>query len=134
MTQRGGNAEMMNDVRYLLIIWGRWASGGSVRSIGYPTEAHFINADTGGKGFTEGENEEAERIEKAMCQLKNLSRKAYDALVCEYVYKMTNPQAAEKLKCSKATYQWRRGDGEYFIAGVFFSNKYRQPQRKCLTG
>jgi len=133
MTQRGSDG-MLTEARNLLTTWGNWASGSVARDIGYPREAPFMHADEGGRAFTDGENDEAERVEEVMCLIKRCRPDAYYALYCEYVLKLTNIEAANRLKCSVTKYKWRRGDGEHFIAGAFISVQVGRIQKKCLTG
>lgn len=116
-----GAGPAIEEVRRLLKLWAQWLQwgdgGGGCR--GYPSSVAFIHAgqsrDSG--NVVRIDNEEANQVERAMCQLKLINHRIFQALIFEYVTGDTNKEAARRLKVSEPTFRAWRAYGEYFIAG-----------------
>ena len=129
MTQRTDGR--MGEVRQLLEIWGRWASGTITKELDYPTQAPFVSAGNGGRAFTDWENLEARQIEQVMCALKDQNPIAFRVLSCHYVKGLSNLRGAINLNMSKARYQWTLGDGEHFVLGAIIGARAHIGQKSA---
>jgi len=110
----------IDDVRVLLRTWAEWVRTGTGENLSYPRSSAFIHADEGRETATAiSDNEVAEKVERVMCLLKSISPMLFQCLLCEYLYELTNQQAADKLKCSEKTFKIKRKEAEHFIAGSF---------------
>lgn len=110
----------IDDVRMILKTWADWVRSGTGENLSYPKSSAFIHADEGREtSATYCSNEVAEKVERVMCLLKSISPMLFQCLLCEYLYELTNQEAADKLKCSEKTFKNRRKEAEYFIAGSF---------------
>lgn len=108
------------EARRLLKVWASWlGQGGRHGCRGYPRASAFIHANEGDikNMHVEPENEEAERVERAMCVLKRFNMNVFKSLRYEYELKLSNREAAERLNVSTKTFKVWREKGEYFIAG-----------------
>lgn len=109
----------IDDVRALLRVWAEWQNAGTGQNIGYPKSSAFIHADEGRETCAASDsNETAEVVEWAMGVLKSTWPKLFECLLCEYVYKLTIHQAADRIGRGEKTYRTWRKEGERFISGV----------------
>lgn len=113
--------EAIAEVRRLLKVWADWlrSYGGGYGCRGYPNSVAFIHAFEPREDNTlpAFDNEEAQRVERAMCALKAFNRRCFLALLYEYYAELTNREGAEQLNVSEPTFRAWRAYGENYVAG-----------------
>lgn len=112
----------------LLTRWGEWARSGSSRNLGYPKASAFVHA--GEARETNADvlltDEDAERVERVMSNIKREKPDIFDVLAAWYVFSCTTTQGAKKLHISFGTFRDTRRQGEALVQGVLFSREYQK--------
>lgn len=114
-------SETLRKAQELLKVWATWMNQTSGATLGFPSAAPYAGEriDQAHTGYVN--NPDAEKVERAMCILKAINYQSYIAVACWYLSEMDRHEAADVCRCSKASYDTRKRNGEWFVVG-FINN------------
>lgn len=101
-----------------LKMWAAWVKQAKNPRLGYPAASPYVveRMDKEYQGVISAP--EAEKVERAMCRLKVFNYQIYLALFCWYYHGMDRQAASDYCRCSKAMFDARKRNGEWYLIGV----------------